>query len=504
MWIMKNRNRLVIPIGSAVVCVLLMAFVLKQASRTTTILLTATGFEPRLVSIRVGESITFRTDREKDFWPASNLHPSHLVYPEFDAKGPVNASDAYTFRFTSSGSWRYHDHLSPQFTGTVIVHTSWWEQLRAPLQSVFTLVGLRKDTHDCDVVSTDIRAACWEREIRQRVKSQGIAAAFSYIEARRGNADFAQVCHDLAHVIGREVFLSRKWQGALPGKVDYRMCDYGFFHGYMELMIGTGDNLSRARALCDGITDELNQGQLIASCYHGIGHGAVIAHELPGTSDPWKLVPQGITVCESASADSIKRENCASGVIDGLASLITGGQYPLTEEVKRHPFAICTTLHAHYHTACRMSFVGLTLYLAQGQIPAALELIERDLHTSALPLVHNVVSMIVRERNLRDLRPVLAECDTVPDTLRHTCVRGALEGYFLARISETTKPAEIMPDCAVLPKGTERTVCYTEIVRQMYDWKGYAAAEFWCTALPVDIRSACSTNVETFIAEETI
>lgn len=501
---MNNWNRLVIFTGSAVVCILLLTLVFQQSSRTTTVMLTPTGFEPRLVTIRVGEVVTFRTNRVNPFWPASNLHPSHLVYPEFDAKGPVAASGSYSFRFSSSGSWRYHDHLSPQYTGTVIVRTSWWEVLQVRMQSVLTTIGIRKDIQVCEAVSTDIRAACWEREIRQRVKNQGIAPAFSYIEARRGNADFSQVCHDLAHVIGREVFLSRKWQGSLPGNVDYRMCDYGFFHGYMELMIGTGDTLSRARALCDGITDELNQGQLIASCYHGIGHGAVIAHELPGTTDPWKLVPQGIAVCEAATADPVKRENCASGVIDGLASLITGGQYPLTEAVKQHPFAICSTLEAHYHIACRMSFVGLTMYLAQGQIPAALVLIERDLHTSSLPLVHNVVSMIVRERNPRDLRPVLAECDSVPDTLHRTCISGALEGYFLARISETSNPAEIMQECDVLSNRPERIRCYTEIVRQMYDWKGYAAAEYWCTALPADIESVCSTDVKTFITEETI
>ena len=501
---MKFRYRRFSIAGSVGVGALLLALWWRPVVQNKTVVLTSSGFEPRLVTVRVGERVTFISTRGTSFWPASNLHPSHLVYPEFDAKGPVSASAAYVFRFGSSGSWRYHDHLAPQFTGTVIVSTSWWEPLTGVVTNMLETWGIRADGHDCETVTEKNRYECWEREVRRLVKTDGIAPAFAYISERRGDADFQTICHDLTHVIGREVFLSRRWQGELPGAVDYRMCDYGFFHGYMELMIGTGDNLSRARSMCDSITAERNTGQLVASCYHGIGHGAVIAHELPGTTDPWQLVPQGVAVCEEASRDWGKRENCVSGVIDGLASLITGGQYPLTDAVRQHPFAICTTLDDHYGTACRMSFVGLTMYLSQGEIPAAVALIERDLQTSTLPLVHNVVSMMVRERKQPDLVQMLAECGRTPTALRRACTDGVLEGFFLARITDDTRAEDMVAICTVLPKQTEMNLCYREIVRQLYDWKGNAIAEQWCSALPTDFRSLCSIDVEMFIAEDGI
>ena len=47
------------------------------------ITLTENGYEPSEVSIRKGETVTFKNTTGKLFWPASNLHPSHGIYPEF-------------------------------------------------------------------------------------------------------------------------------------------------------------------------------------------------------------------------------------------------------------------------------------------------------------------------------------------------------------------------------------------------------------------------------------
>ena len=57
----------------------------------------------------------------ESFWPASNIHPTHMIYPEFDAKRPVASGKDWSFTFTKKGTWRYHDHLNPEATGTVVV-----------------------------------------------------------------------------------------------------------------------------------------------------------------------------------------------------------------------------------------------------------------------------------------------------------------------------------------------------------------------------------------------
>lgn len=83
--------------------------------------LTKDGFVPSELSIRVGETVAFRSTNGDLFWPASNLHPSHGIYPEFDPLGPVQPDNVWSFTFDKPGEWKYHDHLAPYFTGVITV-----------------------------------------------------------------------------------------------------------------------------------------------------------------------------------------------------------------------------------------------------------------------------------------------------------------------------------------------------------------------------------------------
>lgn len=83
--------------------------------------LTENGFEPAEIRIAQGQTVTFRTTAGKPFWPASNPHPAHTDYPEFDAQLPIAPDAGWNFTFGKAGTWRYHDHLAPYFTGTIVV-----------------------------------------------------------------------------------------------------------------------------------------------------------------------------------------------------------------------------------------------------------------------------------------------------------------------------------------------------------------------------------------------
>lgn len=85
------------------------------------ITLTPEGFSPAEITIARGDTVTFRTTTGKRFWPASNLHPSHAIYSDFDPKEPVAPDDTWSFTFDRAGEWRFHDHLAPYFTGTITV-----------------------------------------------------------------------------------------------------------------------------------------------------------------------------------------------------------------------------------------------------------------------------------------------------------------------------------------------------------------------------------------------
>lgn len=81
----------------------------------------ADGFAPAVLNIAVGDTVVFTNKSGKAFWPASNPHPIHTDYPEFDAKTEIANGKTYEFTFTKSGEWGYHNHLNSKMMGVVVV-----------------------------------------------------------------------------------------------------------------------------------------------------------------------------------------------------------------------------------------------------------------------------------------------------------------------------------------------------------------------------------------------
>ncbi len=92
-----------------------------KSSASVTVSMTPDGFVPAEITITAGTTINFINNDKQPRWPASNLHPTHTIYPEFDPKEPIDVGKSWSFKFDRVGSWRYHDHLSPYMTGVVNV-----------------------------------------------------------------------------------------------------------------------------------------------------------------------------------------------------------------------------------------------------------------------------------------------------------------------------------------------------------------------------------------------
>lgn len=82
------------------------------------------GVTPKELTIAVGDTVEFRNSDVKPHWLASNPHPSHADYPEFDPKAALAPGGVWSFKFTKAGTWKFHDHLNgrdTKFQGTIIV-----------------------------------------------------------------------------------------------------------------------------------------------------------------------------------------------------------------------------------------------------------------------------------------------------------------------------------------------------------------------------------------------
>ncbi len=105
------------------------------AVQETIITFTDGGYTPKEVTIRKGDTVTWKNNSSADMWTATAIHPTHRVYPGsdiekcgtaegagmFDACRGIPTGNSYSFTFNEVGTWKYHDHLNLGKFGTIVV-----------------------------------------------------------------------------------------------------------------------------------------------------------------------------------------------------------------------------------------------------------------------------------------------------------------------------------------------------------------------------------------------
>lgn len=94
----------------------------EATAKNITITYNGTGYLPKTVTVKKGDSVTFVNESDGGMSTASDPHPSHSIYPEFDQyKSSQRGQKSYTFVFDKVGTWGYHNHLNSSAVGTVVV-----------------------------------------------------------------------------------------------------------------------------------------------------------------------------------------------------------------------------------------------------------------------------------------------------------------------------------------------------------------------------------------------
>ena len=82
---------------------------------------TANGYEPNSLTVTRGDTVIFENPSNQHHWPASDLHPTHTIYPDFDPRRPLMPGELWSFRFKQAGQWYFHDHLKANLVGVITV-----------------------------------------------------------------------------------------------------------------------------------------------------------------------------------------------------------------------------------------------------------------------------------------------------------------------------------------------------------------------------------------------
>lgn len=82
---------------------------------------TDSGFSPKTLTVKNGESVTFLNNSSGRMWVASDPHPAHTDLPGFDELAAVGPGEAWSYTFTKIGTHGYHNHANHTMTGTIFV-----------------------------------------------------------------------------------------------------------------------------------------------------------------------------------------------------------------------------------------------------------------------------------------------------------------------------------------------------------------------------------------------
>lgn len=78
-------------------------------------------FFPSVLSVKVGNSVTWTNQDKKAHWVASDPYPKNDALKELNSN-PLQQNESYTYTFDKAGTYTYHDQLHPfKLLGTVTV-----------------------------------------------------------------------------------------------------------------------------------------------------------------------------------------------------------------------------------------------------------------------------------------------------------------------------------------------------------------------------------------------
>jgi len=493
---LKNASLLFIILATILLAVFFFVARGNEGAGEYQVKLQEDGFFPEKITISKGDRVIFTTKREEFFWPASNLHPTHIIYPEFDPREPIAPDQSWSIQFNRIGIWKYHDHLAPVHRGEITVLE------KGSAKESLPPVDACKDESK--------EKQCWENIIEETLQKKGVGAAFDVIE---GIYTAQPDCHDYAHLIGEEAYrlFSAGEDMELTPKTYY--CGYGFYHGFMETLLHTTGNMEEARHFCSYVKQQLSQqvAGAEAACYHGIGHGAVDGGDPRDWGDIEAMIKPGIELCEMVAKTEFQLYICSTGVFNAIDILSQDPKYKLAI-VTEDPFLLCGRQPGQYKEACYTNMLPPFWRGVEKDFPRialrveSIEEKESDYSVRSATermaqqgenyrIRSIVISALFHEYAKADLKKAkesVQVCRSLKDPRsRLPCIDG-LSGAFMKHGEPNAEYIKGLQFCNVdILSEDEEVVCFEHILSRLRLWYSSDKTNQICQSVPEKYKKLC-------------
>ncbi len=464
--------------------------------QTQVIRMFADNYSVEKITIKQGDSIRFENKSAVDRWPASNIHPTHEIYPAFDPKKPVPAGQNWSFQFKDAGEFKFHDHLSPQITGNITVKpdgdftqpspspagqsplggakNSWFTKFRDWLKGLFFKPSIPEDT---PAIMSD------QKQLRTYLQVYGakktVQKLFSYEQKGLGD------CHEVAHKAGR---IEYELQGAKAFKECSAECHSGCYHGATEAYFrdhGTANLQKDLKIICSGELNAFYSHQ----CLHGIGHGLMAwsSYDLFEALKNCDLLGRGAESCWSG----VFMEN----IVGGLASNASDEEKETrdghsTKYLNEDPQMPCSIVDEKYKSSCYFLQTSRMIVLFNSDFQKVAQECARSpeiYHSVCFQSMGRDVSPQAKNNPER----AIELCQNAPEGKdRLDCLDGAVQDTFWDPAGQETA----LRFCEHLTAPDELMRCYMVITGRAPQVLDKAGVIAFCKKIPEQYRLYCRVD----------
>jgi len=418
--------------------------------------MTKNGFEPKELTATEGDEILFINNDDTDRWPASNFHPTHTLYPEFDSLKGIPSGSSWKVKLEKVGTWRMHDHLFPHMTGTIVVlpdpntnaTTNQGPTLWAKVKAFFLKLFSKEKSSSISEfkILPEREKYTWLENLAEEQNPEAawrlVKESYNTPEGVVGNP------HNMAHLVGQLIYKDYGFDGLTICEPIFA---FGCYHGLMEVAFDKdkpeaySDKLFAAEVGCKSLGD--TETPSYWSCIHGMGHGVATFREYN--------LEKSLNDCDQLN------ERVRTYCHDGVFMEFSISAPPIFYK-REKPIYPCDVVGENYKTSCARSQV-----------------------------------QVMRLRFKMDTNAIAKTCtDTKNDKIIYHCVDAL--GYFIAQTSGGNS-SKIIAGCQDIKDAKSAAQCTAaaagELIFQDYvGWRD--SVKEICGSLSGQYQTNCFTRVD--------
>ncbi len=330
-----------------------------------------------------------------------------------------------------------------------------------------------------DKLDYGAKQLCWYNQIKSEITRGGVVDALRLLgKLYKKYPGFAQGCHDVTHLIGKEAYFEYKNGKVFNFPEETSWCGYGFYHGFIETMLYKSTDYSEVVNFCESIKNNLKGNieapNAIYSCYHGIGHATFDEQAPLLLGQEGKIVILAIKTCQKITLglEEEKNKQCVTGVFNALANAYTKSSYNLKMK-SSDPVWLCRTQKGVNKQSCFMEvglgWINLTMGNFNYKFLDGVKFIHSlgDVEGEKALIVSLVSDYVHLHQNELPVVDFAHNCNLVGDAFEKSCIEGT-ELAFLNWGKPTQEYKKAIDFCKVNELSTSsRNACFSYLFKNL-------------------------------------